>query len=177
MGWIETKLKGSYIFEPEKISDSRGFFATTFSSRDFVERGLNPKIVQCNLAYNHKKGTLRGMHFQVAPAAEVKLVRCIRGSIYDVIVDLRPESPTYLQSAGVELSADNRLMLYVPEMFAHGYQTLTDDTEVYYNVSQEYAPQYARGYRYNDPHFNIEWPLEVTEISEKDKTWADFKGL
>ncbi len=174
MAWIETKLKGAYIFELEPITDSRGFFARTFASQEFVERGLNPKVEQCNLAYNYKKGTLRGMHFQLNPAAEVKLVRCTRGVIYDVIVDLRPDSPTFLQYTGVELSADNRRTLYVPEMFAHGYQTLTDDTEVFYQVSQGYAPRYAAGYRYNDPAFNIKWPLPVTEISDKDKNWAGF---
>ncbi len=174
MRWTTLKLEGAYIFDLEPIPDSRGFFARTFSVDDFVKRGLNPEVNQCNLAYNFKKGTLRGMHFQVEPATEVKLVRCTRGSIYDVIVDIRPESPTYLQWEGVELSAENRRTLYVPEMFAHGYQTLTDDTEIFYQVSQGYAPQCARGYRYNDPVFGIEWPLPVSEISEKDKTWPEF---
>jgi dTDP-4-dehydrorhamnose 3,5-epimerase len=175
MPWIELKLKGAFIYELEPFMDNRGFFARTFSTEDLKETGLNPKVAQCNLAYNYKKGTLRGMHFQIEPATEVKLVRTTRGAIYDVIIDLRPESPTYLQHVGVELSAENRRTLYVPEMFAHGYQTLTDDAEVFYQVSHDYAPQYARGYRYNDPAFNIEWPLPVTEISEKDQNWASFE--
>lgn len=174
MTWTKLNLEGAYVFDLEPIPDSRGFFAMTFNVDDFVERGLNPAVIQCNLSYNYKKGTLRGMHFQVEPATEVKLIRCTRGSIYDVIVDIRPDSPTYLQWAGVELSAENHRTLYVPEMFAHGYQTLTDDTEVFYNVSQGYAPHCARGYRYNDPAFGIEWPLPVSEISEKDKTWPEF---
>ena len=175
MPWIELKLKGAYIYELEPIHDSRGFFARTFSTDEFARLDLNPNVSQCNVAYNYKKGTLRGMHFQVEPATEVKLVRCTRGSIYDVIIDVRPDSPTYLQYIGIELSADNRRSLYVPEMFAHGYQTLTDDTEVFYQVSQSYAPQYARGYRYDDLAFNIKWPLPVSEISEKDKNCADFE--
>jgi dTDP-4-dehydrorhamnose 3,5-epimerase len=175
MTWTELKLKGAFTYELEPFQDSRGFFARTFSAEDFAEKGLNPRVTQCNLSYNYKKGTLRGMHFQVEPAAEVKLVRCTRGAIYDVIVDIRPGSPTYLEYAGVELSADNRRTLYVPEMFAHGYQTLTDDAEVFYQVSQDFAPKHARGYRYNDPAFNIEWPLPVSEISEKDKNWASFR--
>jgi dTDP-4-dehydrorhamnose 3,5-epimerase len=174
MTWTELKLKGAFTYELEPFRDNRGFFARTFSAEDFAEKGLNPKVTQCNLSYNYKKGTLRGMHFQVEPAAEVKLVRCTRGAVYDVIVDIRPGSPTYLEYVGVELSADNRRTLYVPEMFAHGYQTLTDDAEVFYQVSQDFAPQHARGYRYNDPAFNIEWPLPVSEISEKDKNWPGF---
>ena len=174
MGWTELKLKGAFIYELEPIWDSRGFFARTFSAADFAALNLNPAVTQCNLSYNYKKGTLRGMHFQLEPAAEVKLVRCFRGAIYDVIIDLRPDSPTFLQHAGVELSAENRRALYVPEMFAHGYQTLTDDTEIFYQVSQTYSPQHARGYRYDDPAFNIEWPLPVAEISEKDKNAPSF---
>lgn len=174
MAWIELKLKDAFIFELEPINDSRGFFARTFCAEDFEKLGLNPHVSQCNLSYNYKKGTLRGMHFQIEPATEVKLVRCVRGAIYDVIVDIRPNSPTFLQHIGVELSADNRRALYVPEMFAHGYQTLTDDTEIFYQVSQSYAPLQARGYRYDDPAFNIEWPLPVTEISEKDKNAPTF---
>ncbi len=174
MAWSELKLKGAYVYELEPIWDSRGFFARTFSAEDFAQSGLNPNVAQCNLSYNYKKGTVRGMHFQVEPALEVKLVRCVRGAIYDVIVDIRPDSPTFLQYVGVELSAENRRALYVPEMFAHGYQTLTDDVEIFYQVSENYAPQQARGYRYNDPLFNIEWPLPVSEISDKDKNGPDF---
>ncbi len=174
MTWTELKLKGAYAFDLEPIWDNRGFFARAFNVEDFKERGLNPAVIQCNIAYNYKKGTMRGMHFQVEPATEVKLVRCTHGTIYDVIVDIRPDSPTYLQHVGIELSAENRRTLYVPEMFAHGYQTLTDDTEIFYQVSQGYAPNCARGYRYNDPAFGIEWPLPITEISEKDNSWSDF---
>jgi dTDP-4-dehydrorhamnose 3,5-epimerase len=177
MAWIELELKGAYIYELETIPDNRGFFARTFYDQDLEERNLNPQVAQCNLAFNYKKGTLRGMHYQVEPASEVKQVRCTQGAIYDVIVDLRPDSATFLKSVGVELSATNRRMLYVPEMFAHGYQTLTDDAEVFYMVSQSFAPQYARGLPYNDPAFNIKWPLPVSLISEKDKSWANFTRL
>jgi dTDP-4-dehydrorhamnose 3,5-epimerase len=174
MPWIELALKGAYVYELELIKDSRGFFARTFFDQDLAEMKLNPHIEQCNISYNNQKGTLRGMHYQVAPATEVKQVRCTQGAIYDVIIDMRPGSPTFLQHVGVELSAENRRVLYVPEMFAHGYLTLTDDSEVFYMVSQSYAPQYARGLRYNDPALKIEWPLPVTVISEKDDAWPDF---
>ncbi len=174
MPWIELALKGAFIYEVETIPDDRGFFARTFYDKDLAEKGLNPHIAQCNLAFNYKKGTLRGMHYQVAPATEVKQVQCRRGSIYNVIIDLRPQSPTFLRHVGVELSAENHRTLYVPEMFAHGYQTLMDNTEAFYMVSQGYAPEYARGLRYNDPAFNIEWPLPVSVISEKDAAWPNF---
>jgi dTDP-4-dehydrorhamnose 3,5-epimerase len=143
---------------------------------EFAEHGLVDRVVQMNLSYNRLAGTLRGMHFQHAPYAETKLVRCIRGAIYDVIIDLRPDSPTYKRWIGVTLTAANRLALYVPEGFAHGFQTLEDDTEVFYQVSQYYTPSAEGGVRYDDPAFGIEWPLPVTEMSEKDKRWPLFNG-
>lgn len=167
----QTELKDAFIIELEEKRDHRGFFARTFCAQEFEAQGLKPVVAQCNLSFNYKKGTLRGMHYQIPPASETKLIRCIRGAIYDVIIDMRPESPTFLQHIGVELSADNHLALYVPEMFAHGYQALTDETEILYQVGEFYTPGYERGLRYDDPFFNIQWPLEVTEISEKDLNW------
>ncbi|MCA9909629.1 MAG: dTDP-4-dehydrorhamnose 3,5-epimerase [Anaerolineae bacterium] len=175
MQFKATPLAGAFIVELELRSDDRGFFARAFCAREFEEQGLKPAVAQCNLAFNYKRGTLRGMHYQLAPAAETKLVRCFRGAIYDVIVDLRPDSPTYLQHFGIELSADNRLALYIPEMFAHGYQTLTDECELLYQVSEFYTPGYEAGVRYDDPTFNIQWPIPVEVISDKDLTWGPFK--
>jgi dTDP-4-dehydrorhamnose 3,5-epimerase len=171
MIFTETDLKDAYIIDLEQKHDHRGFFARTFCAKDFEEHGLKPTVAQCNLSFNHVKGTLRGMHYQITPAAETKLVRCTQGAIYDVIIDMRPESPTFLQHIGVELSAENHRALYVPEMFAHGYQTLTDEAEVVYQVSEFYTPGYERGLRFDDPFFNIQWPIEITEISEKDINW------
>jgi dTDP-4-dehydrorhamnose 3,5-epimerase len=171
MIFTETGLKDAYIIDLEEKHDHRGFFARTFCAKEFEEHGLKPTVAQCNLSFNHVKGTLRGMHYQIAPATETKLVRCTQGAIYDVIIDMRPESPTFLQHMGVELSAENHRALYVPEMFAHGYQTLTDKAEVVYQVGEFYTPGYERGLRYDDPFFNIQWPVEVTEISEKDINW------
>ena len=176
MLFTESKLKGAFVLEPERREDNRGFFARTFCQREFEAHGLNPLVVQCNIAYNRKKGTLRGMHFQNPPFQEAKLVRCTQGTILDVILDLRPDSPTYKKWASAELSEDNHRMLYIPEGFAHGYQTLTETTEIIYQVSQFYAPESASGVRHNDPAFGIEWPLEVTAISELDKKWPDYKG-
>lgn len=167
----EIVLQGAFVVDLEEKHDHRGFFARTFCGKEFEQHGLKPVVAQCNLSYNYKKGTLRGMHYQISPAAETKLIRCTKGAIYDVIIDMRPESPTFLQHFGVELSADNRRALYVPEMFAHGYQALTDDAEVVYQVGEFYTPGYERGLRYDDPFFNIQWPLKVTEISEKDMNW------
>ena len=167
----ETPLKGAFVLEPEEKSDDRGLFARTFCRREFEAHGLNPTVAQCNLNYNHKAGTLRGMHFQLPPAAEVKLVRCTRGAGLDVIVDLREDSETYLQHFGIELSADNRKMLYVPELFAHGYQALEDSSEVAYQVSEFYTPGQEGGLRYNDPDLGIDWPQEVTVVSDKDANW------
>ncbi len=174
MIFTETKLPGVFIIELERREDERGFFARAWCKKEFEAHGLNSNWVQANLAFTKRRGTLRGLHYQVAPDAEAKLVRCIRGAMYDVIVDLRPESPTYKQWLGVELSADNRKMLYIPENFAHGYQILMDNTEAFYQVSQFYAPESEQGVRYNDPAFNIEWPLEVEIISDKDKSWPDY---
>jgi len=171
MIFTETKLKGAFILDLERHEDSRGFFARTFCQREFIQHGLKPIIAQANVAFNIKKGTLRGMHFQYPPAAESKLVRCTRGGIIDIIVDLRPESSTYLDYVAVELTADNYRSLYVPERFAHGYQVLEDVTETSYQVGEFYAPSAEGGLMYNDPRLGLVWPLPVTEISPKDKTW------
>ena len=176
MLFAETKLKGAFLLELEKREDSRGFFARTFCQREFTAHGMNPNVVQCNIAYNKKKGTLRGMHFQNAPFQEAKFIRCTKGAIYDVILDLRPGSPTFKQWTSAELNEDNHKMLYVPEGFAHGYQTLTEVSEIIYQVSQFYAPESAAGVRHNDPAFAIKWPLEVSMISDLDKNWPDFRG-
>ncbi|RMF91732.1 MAG: dTDP-4-dehydrorhamnose 3,5-epimerase [Nitrospinota bacterium] len=174
MIFTETRLPGAYIITLEKREDERGFFARTWCQQEFAAHGLNPRVVQCNLSFNKQKGTLRGMHYQIAPYAESKLVRCTRGAIYDVIIDLRPDSPTHRQWIGVRLCADDYTMLYVPEHFAHGFQTLEDSSEVTYQVSQFYTPTAERGVRYDDPAFGIEWPLAVQTISEKDKHWPDY---
>lgn len=177
MLFTETKLKGAFIIDLELRGDDRGAFARTFCANEFEQHGLKPTVAQCNLSFNHKAGTLRGMHYQVPPAAETKLVRCTKGAIYDVIIDLRPDSPTYGQHIGVELTADNRRALYVPEMFAHGYQALTDGAEVVYQVGEFYTPGYERGIRYDDPAFGIEWPMPITVISEKDAAWSRFEPV
>jgi dTDP-4-dehydrorhamnose 3,5-epimerase len=171
---VETGLAGAYVLELEQRSDERGFFARTFCQKEFADHGLKPAVAQCNLSFNHKAGTLRGMHYQLPPAAETKLVRCTRGRIHDVIVDLRPSSPTYLQNFAVELTEQNRLALYVPELFAHGYQALTDAAEVAYQVGEMYTPGYEQGIRYDDPALNLVWPMEVTVISSKDASWPAF---
>lgn len=175
MKFTETKLKGAFIIELDERADSRGFFARTYCQNEFAQYNLNINVRQCNLSFNYTKGTLRGMHYQIPPATESKLVRCTQGAIYDAIVDMRPDSPTYMSSIGVELTADNHLALYVPEMFAHGYQTLTDGAEVVYQVNEFYTPGYERGLRYNDPALDIKWPLPVSEISDKDANWALLK--
>lgn len=175
MKFTETKLKGAFIIDIETFEDHRGGFARTFCAKEFEEHGLKSTFVQCNMSYNFKAGTLRGMHYQVAPACETKLVRCTKGAIYDAIIDMRPDSPTYKQHIGVELTEDNHRALLVPEMFAHGYQALTDGAEVIYQVGEFYTPGYERGLRYDDPEFGIEWPMDVTVISEKDGAWAPFK--
>lgn len=174
MIFTETSLKDAYIVDIQKIEDQRGFFARGWCQNEFEAQGLVPRIAQVNISYSQHKGTLRGMHYQKAPYSESKLVRCIKGAFYDVIVDLRPDSPTFKQWLGVELTADNYRMLYVPEGFAHGFQTLVDHTEAFYMVSQFYTPQAESGLRYNDPAFAIQWPLEVEVISDKDKNWPDY---
>lgn len=172
MQFTETKLKGAYIIDLERRQDSRGFFARAFCQREFAAKGLKPVIAQANVACNFKKGTLRGMHFQFPPAAETKLVRCTRGAILDIIVDLRPESQTYLQNIAVELNAENGRALYVPERFAHGYQTLRDDTETSYQVGEFYTPNCESGLMHDDPRIGLQWPLPVTVISDKDQKFA-----
>jgi dTDP-4-dehydrorhamnose 3,5-epimerase len=172
MRFTETKLAGAFVIDLQTRDDSRGFFARSFCQREFEEHGLKPLVAQCNCSFNHRRGTLRGMHFQLPPAAETKLLRCTRGAIYDVIVDLRPESPTYLQHVGYELSEANHRQLYVPEMFAHGYLTLTHGAEVTYQVGEFYTPGAERGLRYDDPALGIDWPIPIDVISEKDANWA-----
>jgi dTDP-4-dehydrorhamnose 3,5-epimerase len=172
MNFTETKLAGAFTIEIKRLEDERGFFARAFCQHEFEEHGLKPLIAQANVALNRKKGTLRGMHFQYPPAGETKLVRCTRGAILDIIVDLRPESPTYLQHVAVELNEENHRALYVPERFAHGYQALRDDTETSYQVGEFYTPGAEGGLRYNDPALGLEWPLPVSVISEKDQKFG-----
>ena len=171
MRFTETTLKGAFIIDIERKEDSRGFFARAFCQKEFESHGLKPIIAQANLAFNNKKGTVRGMHFQYPPAAETKLVRCTRGAIVDIIVDLRPESRTYLHHIAVELSEDNQRSLYVPERFAHGYQVLRDKTETSYQVGEFYTPGAEGGLRHDDPRLALQWPLPVTVISDKDAMW------
>jgi len=177
MLFTETKLKGAYIIDLERREDPRGFFARVFCQNEFVAHGLKPAIAQANIAFNLKKGTLRGMHFQYPPAAETKVVRCTRGAILDIIVDLRPESPTYLQHITVELDEDNHRALFVPERFAHGYQALRDNTETSYQVGEFYTPKAESGLMYNDPRLGLKWPLPVAVISEKDEKFALIKDI
>jgi dTDP-4-dehydrorhamnose 3,5-epimerase len=171
MNFIGTGLKGAFIIEMERHVDNRGFFARAFCQREFRDHGLKPVVAQANIAFNHVRGTLRGMHFQYPPAAETKIVRCTRGAILDIIVDLRPESPTYLDHVAVELTADNHRSLYVPERFAHGYQVLEDRTETSYQVGEFYTPGVEGGLLYDDPRLALDWPLPVSEISPKDAAW------
>jgi dTDP-4-dehydrorhamnose 3,5-epimerase len=195
MIFTETKLKGAYIIDIEKLEDERGFFARSYCSREFEAHGLNPRLVQCNISFSSKRGTLRGMHYQSAPYEEAKLVRCVRGSIYDVIIDIRPDSATYCQWIALELAAPcSRLpapcspstafcspqtahcyrMLYISEGFAHGFLTLEDTTEVFYQMSEFHAPEYARGFKWDDPAFGIFWPSTINVISERDRTYPGF---
>ena len=174
MIFTETKLKGAFLIELETAQDERGFFARTWCREEFEAHNLNPSLVQCNISFNRKKGTLRGMHYQTAPHEEAKLVRCTRGAIYDVIIDLRPASPTFKQWFAATLTAENHNMLYVPEGFAHGLQTLADDTEVFYQMSESYHPECAAGVRWNDAAFGIEWPDGERIMSAKDRDYPDF---
>ena len=174
MRFVETKLGSAYVIEPENYSDERGFFGRTFCQQEFQKHELNPCVAQCSVSFNKKKGTLRGMHFQVAPHQEAKLVRCTMGSIFDVIVDLRPDSPTFKQYFSANLSAENRRALYVPEGFAHGFQTLEDNSEVFYQISEFYVPECARGVRWNDPAFAIQWPDDERIILDRDQSYPDF---
>jgi len=168
------KIPDVYVVETQPTSDERGLFARTFCQDDFMRHGMNGRVVQCNTSFNERRGTLRGMHLQAAPMAETKLVRCTRGAIFDVVVDVRRHSPTFCQWEGVELSADDRRALYIPEGCAHGFQTLTDGAEVLYLMGQFYSPAHARGVRWNDPAFHIQWPISAPILSTRDAQYADF---
>ena len=174
MKFFETELKGSYIIELEKLEDERGFFTRIWDKKIFQDKGLDSDLVQMSFSFTKKRGTLRGMHFQKKPFEETKLVRCTRGKIFDVIIDLRPESNTYKKWIGVELKSDDLKMLYIPEGFAHGFQTLEDDTEVFYQMSNWFSPEHVRGIRWNDKEFDIKWPIKCSIISKKDTTYEDF---
>ena len=167
-------LAGAFVVELERREDERGFFARSFCQDEFAKHGLNPRLVQCNVSFNTRRGTLRGMHYQAKPHEEAKVVRCTQGAVFDVMVDLRPESATFKRWQGVELSAANRRALYIPEGFAHGFQTLTDDAELLYLMSEFYHPECARGVRWDDPAFRIEWPLKDPQMSERDRTFPLF---
>jgi len=176
MIFTETPLKGAFVIEIEPLEDERGLFARTFCEEEFLQHGLNPQIKQCNTSFNRKRGTLRGMHFQRAPYGEAKLVRCTRGAIHDVIIDLRPDSDSYLQNFAIRLTEQNRTMLYIPEGFAHGFQTLEDDSEVFYQMSAPYEPAAAAGVRWNDPAFDIDWPAtDERTVSARDAAYPDFR--
>jgi len=174
MIFTKTTLEGAYVIEIEKLNDQRGFFGRTWDCKEFEQHGLNPNLVQCNISYSKKRGTLRGIHYQITPFEEAKLIRCTRGMIFDIIIDLRKSSKTFKKWVSFELSNNNYKMLYVPEGFAHGFQTLEDNTEVFYQMSQFYNPDSERGVRWDDKTFNIKWPLKPTLISEKDKSYEDF---
>ena len=175
MIFTEAPLQGAFVIEPEPLEDARGLFARTWCRREFEARGLETRIAQCSTSLNKKKGTLRGMHFQAPPFAETKIVRCTRGSMYDVIIDLRPDSPTCTRHFAVVLTAENRKMLYVPTGFAHGFQTLEDTTEVSYQISEFYSPEHARGVRWDDPAFGIRWPDDDRTIVDRDRNHPDFR--
>lgn len=174
MRFTPVGLDGAFLVEMEPRCDARGFFARTWCQREFEAQGLESRLVQCSMSHNLYRGTLRGMHYQAAPHEETKLVRCTAGAIYDVIIDLRPESPTYLRHIAVELSGANRRALYIPRGFAHGFQTLTDDCEVFYQMSEFFAPESARGFRWNDPLFGIEWPVADPIILDRDNSYPDY---
>jgi dTDP-4-dehydrorhamnose 3,5-epimerase len=175
MRFIQTPLPGTWVIELQTLGDERGWFARTFDADEFLARRLNPAVAQCNASFNARRGTLRGMHYQAEPHGESKLVRCVRGAIFDVAVELRPDSPAFCRWHGVELSADNRLALYIPAGMAHGFQTLTDDCEVLYQMGHRHVPDAARGVRWDDPAFGIEWPpTPARTISAKDRRYPDF---
>ena len=176
MIFVPTALPGAFVVEPERREDPRGFFARTWCAREFEAHGLNPRLCQCSVSFNKRKGTLRGMHYQAAPHQEAKLVRCTMGAIHDVIIDLRPASPAFKQHVAVVLTAENRRMLYVPEGFAHGFQTLADDTEVFYQMSEFHSPGHARGVRWDDPAFGLVWPPDDRIIIDRDRSYPDFAG-
>jgi dTDP-4-dehydrorhamnose 3,5-epimerase len=174
MIFTETKLKGAFTVEIDRLEDERGFFARSWCRREFEAHGLDPGLVQCNISFNLKAGTMRGMHYQAKPFEESKLIRCTKGAVHDVIVDLRPDSPTFGQYAGFLLTSENRRMVFVPKSFAHGFLTLEDETEVFYQMSEFYFPEHGRGFRWNDPRFGISWPREINVISERDRNYPDF---
>lgn len=174
--FTEIELQGAFVIEPERREDARGFFARTWCEKECAAHGIDPRVVQCNISFNRRRGTLRGMHYQTPPFEEAKLVRCTMGAIHDVIIDLRPHSSTYKRHVAVVLSAENRRMLYIPGGFAHGFQTLADNTEVFYHMSQFYAPECTAGVRWNDPAFGIEWPDDHRIILPRDQNYADFSG-
>ncbi len=174
MLFLPTALPGVFVLEPERREDERGFFARTWCQREFAARGLNARLVQCSMSFSKRRGTLRGLHYQAAPFQEARLVRCPRGAIFDVVLDLRPGSPTRLQHVAVVLSAENARQVYVPEGCAHGFQTLADDTEVFYQMSEFHAPEHARGVRWDAPRFGIAWPDDERTISERDRAYPDF---
>ena len=174
MIFVGAGLPGVYVIEIEKLADERGFFARTWCKHEFRDHGIEVGWVQCNVSGNRRRGTLRGMHYQAAPSQEAKLVRCTRGAVHDVIIDLRPDAHTYLEHASAVLTAEDGRMLYIPEGLAHGFLTLEDDTEVFYMMSEFYAPHLARGVRWNDPVFDIQWPAAVEVVSDRDQSYADF---
>ena len=174
MIFTETKLAGAFLIELEQLVDERGFFALSWSEKEFMARGLDARFVECNVSFNHKKGTLRGMHYQESPHGQGKLVRCTMGAVFDVIIDLRPSSPTFRRWLAVELTAQNRLALYVPTDFAHGFQTLDVNSEILYQMTTPYVPGSGRGLRWNDPAFGIDWPLVNPIMNDRDKTYPDF---
>ena len=171
----ETEVAGAWVVEPQRQADSRGFFARTWCRREFANQGLQTDLAQCNTSWNAVRGTLRGLHLQAPPHAEAKLVRCTRGALIDVVLDLRPASPTYLKHASVTLTWENRLALYLPEGCAHGFQTLEDETEIFYQMSAFYAPGAGRGVRWDDPAFGIAWPIQPPILSERDATWPAYR--
>jgi dTDP-4-dehydrorhamnose 3,5-epimerase len=173
----ETRIDGVWIIRPERLEDDRGFFARTWDEKEFAERGLSAHLVQCSISFNRCRGTLRGLHYQASPHEESKLVRCTAGAIFDVAVDLRPESPTFKDWAGVELSAENRVALYIPEACGHGFLTLEDSSEVFYQMTEVYVPGAGRGVRWDDPAFGVAWPGEVAVISERDRKYPDFGAV
>ncbi|HZO80957.1 MAG TPA: dTDP-4-dehydrorhamnose 3,5-epimerase [Candidatus Binataceae bacterium] len=174
MEFKETAVAGAFVVAPERLDDERGFFARTFCRREFAQRGLNPQVSQSSVSFNPKRGTLRGLHYQAPPHAECKLVRCTRGAIFDVIIDLRPHSPSYRRWAATELSAQNHRLIYIPEGIAHGFLTLADDCEVFYEISESYHPECTRGVRWNDPAFHVRWPFPPALMSERDRSYPDF---
>jgi dTDP-4-dehydrorhamnose 3,5-epimerase len=176
MKFTQTNLPGSFIIDPHRHDDPRGFFTRTWSRREFLENGCDPDLLECNVSFNHKAGTLRGMHLQIEPHGQPKLVRCTRGAIWDAIVDLRPDSPTFRKWLGVELTADNHRELYIPKGFAHGFMTLADNSEVFYQMGGAYNAAASRGVRWNDPAFAIAWPRDPAVIIDRDATYPDFTG-